>query len=494
MKNTKNPKEDAYIRDVIKRGDEGSDLLGELSRQSWDKNYILQYNGRAYIKLPENEQTVVIFQLTGPQEETDPRKYTKKTMERLVQITKENDLTPLAIANVIDSQTGDPPMLKDIMNELLNSGIPVINGENAILGKERMDHPVSLAITCIAKPEGESKNLKEGVFQYNGRAFAVFYHRNQLIFANSDGVGTKTEFYERALELGIRKTKYALHDSLAMKLDDAAKQCIRVMAICDIVEHTENFDTAYLKKHAEHLGVRYDLNYLLQCEVSPKFKGYKQSAPAFNVSGSAVGLIPETQLEKEFVPEAGDFLIALAGEKPSPRSNGITARRKFLIEKYGLDWHSNPEFKERIEILEYLTTPATIFYPLFVYLLKQGTVTAVFHLSGGTYNGKLARPLAKHNFIAVIESLFPLSKEELFFLNQDFSEQNVRNAFAKWPMGAEGFVSTPDLESALEQINMFNRYKTVDKYRAKLAGRIYPPGALLLNPGIGEYPIHFGGS
>jgi len=490
MKNPKNSKGDEYIRDVIKQGDKGSDLLGELSRQSWDEDYILQHNCRAYIKLPENEQAVVVFQLTGPQEETDPRKYTKKTMERLMQIAKENNLVPLAIANVIDSQTGDILMLEDIMNEMLNSGIPVINGENAILGKERMDHPVSLAITCIAKP---SKNLKEGIFRYNGRAFAVFYHRNQLVFANSDGVGTKTEFYERALELGMERTGNALRDSLAMKLDDAAKQCIRIMAVCDIVEHTKNFNPTNLMSYAEHLSEKYGFHYLLQCEDSPKFRGYKHGAPAFNVSGSAVGLIPETQLEKKFVPGAGDFLIALAGEKPSPRSNGITARRKFLIEKYGLDWHLNPEFKERREILEYLTTPATIFYPLFIYLLKQEVATAVFHLSGGAYNGKLARPLAKHNFIAVIESLLPLSKEELFFLNQDFSEQNVKNAFAKWPIGAEGFVSTPDLESALEQINRFNSDKG-DKYRAKLAGRIYPPGALLLNPGIGEYPIHFDGS
>ena len=407
-----------------------------------------------------------------------------------MQIAKENDLVPLAIANVIDSQTGDILMLEDIMNEMLNSGIPIINGENAILGKERMNHPVSLAITCIAKP---SKNLREGIFRYNGIAFAAFYHRNQLVFANSDGVGTKTEFYERALELGMERTGNALRDSLAMKLDDAAKQCISVMVVCDIVEHTENFNPTNLMSYAKHLSEKYNFRYLLQCEGSPKFKGYKRGVPAFNVSGSAVGLIPETYIKKEFVPKAGDFLIALAGEKPSPRSNGITAKRKFLIEKYGLDWHLNQEFKERREILEYLTTPATIFYPLFTYLLKQEIATAVFHLSGGAYNGKLARPLAKHSLIAVIESLFPLSKEELFFLNQDFSEQNIKNAFAKWPMGAEGFFSTHELESALEQINRFNSGKA-DKYRAKLAGRIYSPGALLLNPGMGKHPVHFDGS
>ena len=73
-------------------------------------------------------------------------------------------------------------------------------------------------------------------------------------------------------------------------------------------------------------------------------------------------------------------------------------------------------------------------------------------MSGGTYNGKLARPLAQAGLFIKIDSddLFkPREKEKILVEKGTFSMQTV---YGKWPMGVDGFITTNNCDEALRQI------------------------------------------
>lgn len=440
---------DQYIKEVVQRGDEGSALLAARCTPTLKNSDHVQVlregmNGLAVLRIPE-DYAVVVHSAAGDPDILDTEKHTASLIDRLFEQTREIDAIPLGLANVIDASKGDRPTVEAIANALVRSAnkyeFAIMNGELAILGNRiNCDANVSGTMVSLAKVVPRAAEGRRSFS--DGSSFAVFYPKGLAVYMNSDGVGTKTEFYERA-----RKYIGALRDSLAMKLDDAAKIGAKAKVVFDVVETKGQIPILDLEEAATLMGEEMGFAYLLHHEaVGNRLGGWSEQEPTFNVSGSAVNVIDEERLRSPLMPHAGDYVIAIRG-KPNPRSNGITDKRKIMIKQFGEDWHNTPEGKQ---FLEFLAEPSTIFYPVFSALIEQGCATSIFHMSGGAYNGKLARPLAGHGLYAALEGLFEPDWRELALGGFSFTPAEV--AYAKWPMGNEGFLTTGDPEKAMHII------------------------------------------
>ncbi len=244
-----------------------------------------------------------------------------------------------------------------------------------------------------------------------------------------------------------------------MKADDTIKLGAVLKVLADVVEKSGGITTSELVKEAQRISQELNVKYILQEEdVGDRLKGYKEGEPTYNVSGTAISVIDEERLRNPLAPKFGDYVIAIRG-KPNPRSNGITDKRKIMIDLFGVDWHKTETGKV---FLEYLSAPSTVLYPIFTKLINEGLATSVYHMSGGAYNGKLARPLAKHGLFSKIENLFPPDWREFTLAGAQFA--SAETAYGKCPMGNDGFVTTSNPDEAIKAIeNMGLEAKVVGK-------------------------------
>lgn len=437
---------DDYIQNVIGLGDQGSRLLAARSALTLRNNTCVTVvqdgmNGIAVLRVPK-EYHLVIHAASGDPRRTDVREHALSLVERLVQQAYHFSAEPLGFANVIDSSTGDTAMLETIIESLVEKshehGIAILNGENAILG-ERVVGQANVSGTMISMIS--KRKLGPGNYGgLNGTNMAVLDHQGQLVYINSDGVGTKTEFYERA-----RFFERALEDAVAMKVDDAIKIGAKPILLTDVVETKGRIPRSRLQRHAERLGETLKIPYMLHfATADARIQGWSDTSPAYNISGSVVSLIDEQRLRQLPRPAAGEQLIAIHEKDPNPRSNGITDKRRTMTNLFGNTWHDTPFGKV---MLTYLITPSVILYPVFRRLLDEQAATSFYHMSGGAFNGKLARPLAKNDLFVDIHGLpFPDWRERFFV---DVRETPIEVAYAKFPMGVDGFVTSPCPDRAL---------------------------------------------
>ncbi len=359
---------------------------------------------------------------------------------------------PVAIGNVVDSNSGDLSVLETIAKALVERAnyhkLAILNGENAIHGSRIAN--ANVAVTMVSMLPRDSKFARSQTFTHGNVVFTQFDPDGNLVYVNCDGDGTKTEIYERA-----RNFWPAIDDAAAMNLDDGIKKGGEARALSLVVETRGKIPFEDLERYARKLGHDLDIAITLQQEsVGSRIRGFRENAPAFNVSGSLVSVIDEEFLRNLPSPKSGDYVIALRG-KPNPRCNGITDKRKFMARTFGEDWHNLDECKP---FLEFLSTPSTIFYPLFAELLFSKVASGVFHMSGGAYNGKLAKPFAELGLFASLDSLFPADPRELAIAG--FGLMPAEVCYAKWPMGNEGFVTTssPDkAESIIKKYKLESR-------------------------------------
>jgi phosphoribosylaminoimidazole (AIR) synthetase len=435
-------KVDDYIANVIGRGDEGSELLAKLTAPTLKNSELVDIlqegmNGIAVLRIPQDKKGIV-HSIGGDPKIRDLAAYTASMVDRLVKLAKDLDSTPVGFANVIDSKEGKRRDLEIIGRTLAKKAdehkIPILNGELAILG-DRVNCVANIMGTMISITD---KNNHIGSFNH----FASFDPKGKAVYINSDGIGTKTEFYERA-----EKFHLGLGDSLAMKLDDSAKIGATAMVVSDVVETKGKIPFSEIHDHALKLGEEIGVRYLIwQEKVGDRIRGYNDSAASYNVSGSVVSVIDEERLRNPLKPSAGESLVVIRG-KSNPRSNGITDKRGMTVNLFGVDWHKTPE---GIIFLEYLAQPSTILYLVFKKLIDDNVATSVYHMSGGAFNGKLARPLAKHGLFIELKNLFKPDYRELALAGAGFTPAKV--AYEKWPMGNDGFVSTNDPDKAIKII------------------------------------------
>jgi len=469
---------DDYINNVIGKGDEGSKLLAGLCAPTLKNcpyvNVVQDgMNGVAVLKNLPADKVVVVYSVGGDSSISGLVPYTQSMVNRLIQVAHSNNLTPLAFADVIDANSGNLDVINTMGHTLskaaYDNGISILNGEFAVLGG-RVNCHANIIGTMIALGDVDEFELGEGWLRGLDHSVtsAVFYHEGKPVYINSDGVGTKTEFHERT-----GRHERGLWDAGAMQADDLIKLGAEAKVFSQIIEYydSKNFkthiDSKRMDRCAKELSKYLGANYIFQFENvgGHRITGFSPNYPAYNISGSSVSLIHEKRLKNPLHPSVGDDLIAIRGRKPNPRSNGITDKRQLMVRMFGPDYHNTAIGKV---FLKYLSEPSVILYPYFKDLINQDLATSVYHPSGGAWKGKLARPLAKEGLYVRAGKekggeLFEPDWRELALAGENLT--SAYDAYAKWPMGTDGFITTQNTEGALDYL----RSKGFD---ARVIGRI----------------------
>jgi len=357
---------------------------------------------------------------------------------------------PVAFTTDVNSQTGKNDVLDRVILGL-NQGaenfqIPNINGENAILGNSVVS-PANIIGTMLSV-------IPKGNPLPNSHEYAVFDPEGKLVYINNDGVGTKTRIYERLVKLYIQRLMpnswgelaRALYDSAAMKLDDLIKLGATAMVVSDVVETKGDIPVDMLRAAAKQIGEKMGFQYILNNEAADgRIRGFNDDVFSYNLGGGAVSVIDEARLRNPLRPSEGEWLLALT-RGPNGRSNGFTARREIMEANYGADWHLNPECAE---ILEFLAMPSVVFYPAIKATVDNGTVTSFYHMSGKSFDGKLAKPLADHGLYARLDHLFEPCEAEIRLVQMD--KAPMEKAYRAFCMGNDGFVTTKDCDKAVAE-------------------------------------------
>jgi len=461
---------DWYIENVVEKGDQGSELLAAICAPTLKNSEYVDVikkgmNGLAVLRIPKDHHCVV-HSVGGDPEQSDPAKHAASLVDRLVQQAELFDAIPVGFADVIDANTPDKELILAMGNSLVKKAneykLPILNGELAVLGKRVKD---------LANGSGTMISIKRttdlvqnwNIINYKGVNYAVFDPQGKAVLINSDGVGTKTEFYERA---GTHHL--AIEDFMAMNLDDASKIGAIPKVISGVVEMKGKIPFEKIQEHIRKTAKEMDILGILQPEfVADRIRGYNEQASSYNISGSVVSVIDEERLKNPLKPSPGEYIIAIR-KNQNPRSNGITDKRKIMIQELGQDWHTTHIGKI---FLEYLSTPSTILYPIFKDLIDKGLATSVYHMSGGAFKGKLAKPLAEHNLFVKLNLLFqPDIRERLFI---DASNATTETAYGKWPMANDGFITTknPDESIGLIQSQGFEARLMSSKIEKAIDGK-----------------------
>jgi len=452
---------DDYIQEVIKKGDEGSALLARVcapTLKNCEYVDVLRQgmNGMSVLRLPKG-YFAVVHSAGGCPEFKDVRKHAASMVVKLSDQARKIGAQPLAFANVIDSRKGDSSMLEDIANAMVEQAdrfkLAIMNGENAILGSRvNCDANVSGTMISMIKPKDS--------WAANIPGYGLFNPRDLPISINSDGIGTKTEFYERAARFDSCVYELGIFDWMAMDLDDTSKSGATARVISGVCETRGDIPIDRIRSRLKREAERMDIIGILEHEpVGSRLRGYEIGGASYNISGSVVSTIDEKMLKNPPRPHSGESVVAIRGE-PNPRSNGITDKRKTMIKLFGEHYENTREGKL---FLEYLASPSTVLYPVFKELIEKGIAKSVYHMSGGAYNGKLARPLAKHGLYARLKNLFQPDWRELALAGAAFA--SAKTAYAKWPMGNDGFITTRNPEKAMEAIRRF-------RLEARVVGKV----------------------
>lgn len=442
-----------YVKEVIRRGDETSGWLEFMCAPTLTHSDFVKVisDGMDGLKvlMPPEDKCGLVHSSGGSPNLKNPRDYASSAVDRLVRNSERLGHELVGFTNVIDARSGDRevlrPYVEAMVERALHYRLPILNGEFAILS-DTMNADANITLTGVSFiPRDESPSF----FENNGVMYACFDPKGRPIFMNSDGVGTKTQVHARN-----GKPSGALDDSRAMKLDDLIKKGAVARVISDLVETNRvgDFEIMTGMKKGYIGGYGYDnmehIIHILQHEcVGDRLRPFKTGRFAFNMSGSTVSTIDESRLANPLKPSAGEYLVAISSLNPNGRSNGFTANRAVMEKMFGDTWHERPEGKL---FMQYLSAPSTVFYGLFRKLIDDKLATSVYHMSGGAFEGKLARPLAKHGLYVEAENIFKPDWREITLTGANFT--TAENAYRTRPMGNEAFVTTNNPEGVISSI------------------------------------------
>lgn len=439
-----------YKKEYISVGDQGSKILYEITSKTLQevdnlanlKKNLTGMNSSIFLEIPPGYSVIVHTQTASPC--NNHYNLGQSLVENLLK-THLGGSTPIGFANVIDSRTGQLMMVEAIANGMtdlaIKNGLYILNGENAIYGQRVSE--VNLSGTMISIIPSDKLKNKPGIIENNGVKYANFNPKGKLVMINSDGTGTKPEFQERA-----KKYCNGIDDWLAMILDDVIKVDAQAVIASGVLEYSKNIPLEKMQDFLEKRRKELAILATLQIEnLEGKILSYDSGLPVFNISGSLISVIDANKINNLPQPMEGDSLIAIQGSVENPRSNGNSARRKLMMEIGGKNWHEQSEYKKH---LEYLSAPSTIFYPIMKKLFDEKLITSFYHMSGGAFNGKLAKPLAKHQLFAQITNLFePSSIEQELCFN---SNSTLQDAYETSHMGNEAFITTKNATKVIENL------------------------------------------
>lgn len=430
-------------------GDSASEIFGSAASQTWDHEGVqilnVGNNPISTITIPKGFVGLV-HSTMGNNEQVDVTSYSASVLENLLTESDKMGAQPWAFACCVDANSSDPIVAHSAASTLATvcqeNCVAYMNGEYAILGN-RVSAKYKLNIAGMMLsiiPENKTAGL-ESVDKI---------HSQKRLFMNSDGVGTKPEFSER---LGI--VGPAVMDSVVMKADDAARVGSRILHMHDFIELSHAPNSSLLqsfKRIAEKTSIDAGFNYRLDAHDSQgRFLGFAGNSLGHNVSGNVIGELDEELYKRLNSFSAGDFLVAYRSTSPNPRSNGISARRTFMEEFFGKEYHLNPECEEW---LKYLSSPSTLLYPDVTELNELGLLTFMTHMSGGALEGKLLSKLAKKNVGAHLVNLpepHDIDKRMI-----EMQHADVREGYRSWPMGIDGIVATKDALAVIDYLEKKN--------------------------------------
>lgn len=432
---------DSYMLDIAEK--EGSSgILAELALPTLEREFVHQVvpgkNGLSFLKIPE-DWLLVGHSSGGDHRITDPGEYSKSVFRSLVENTKKIGAIPIAAADVIDASSTDESFVRSVgipfSQMALESKVAILNGELAKLGP-MVNCPCNISGTMLGLIPRDSQYSRGAprVFEINGVKYFVFDPKGKFVWMNSDGTGTKPLTNSR-----FGKYEESVVDDFAMQFDDKGKFGGGALASFNLIETSGEVPFDRMNEYAIKIAGKMNAFAIIQHErVGNRLKGPHGEKNIWNISGTLVSLVDEDMINNMPRPKEGDSLVAIKG---NGRSNGYTDRRNLVVEWFGEDWHETEGGKY---FGDFLTKPSILFYPIFSELISQGLANSVYHMSGGAFRDKLANPIAKHGLYAEIGieegsvQLFKPDPREAAFVSQF----NISNAYTKFAVGNEGFVST----------------------------------------------------
>lgn len=442
---------DTYMLDIAEK-DESSALLAELALPTLNREFVHQVvpgkNGLSFLKVPE-DYVLVGHSSGGDYGIRDAARYSASIVNHLIRDDRIVGAEPLAVASVIDAQSTDLEFVRaagTAFNEIcLEKKVANINGELAKYGA-MVNCPCNISATMLGLLRRDSECAKRylgRVFESQGVRYLVFDPKGKFVWMNSDGTGTKPLINGR-----FGREEGSVDDVIAMLFDDKGKYGGGAYAAFCLVESRGGsvllFDAInqYATGRASKMGA---WAVMQQERVGDRLVGPHGEKVVYNISGNLVSLVDESMINNMPRPKEGNSLIAIKGDG---RSNGFTDRRNLVAEWLGNNWHETDGGKY---FGEFLCKPSIVFYPIFSDLIDKRLASSVYHMSGGAFRDKLSKPIAKHGLYVEIgveegsPQLFkPDPREAAFAANF-----NIKNAYAKYAMGNEGFIATDKPEEVL---------------------------------------------
>ncbi len=477
---------DAYRRDIIKAGGDASQYIAERMAitKTWNQHVKViteGMHGVAVARTPENYQ-IVAHSIGADPRIREPKAYAASLVDRLVAQARLTDAIPVGFSNVIDVSKKDDSVLKALMDgyeeRCSAHKIAAMNGEYAIIGgRAAQGFNISGTMISLIPKAKFNAGVNPLIMHIGEHHYVIFEAGNKAVYLNSDGNGTKPGTNERKRQYGI-----ALNDLAAMNLDDTIRLGAHAKLLAAVVETSGDIPFEEIQLYASQLSRQIGVQIIIQREVvGNRLQGYKPGIPVFSLSGTAVSTIDDDLLQNPLKPSLGEYVVAVtAAEKDmGPRCNGLTVKQSTLVEHLGLEWHAT---EEGMAYLDYLTRPSTILYPVFCELLDKKLATSFYHMSGGAFDEKLAKPFARHGVQAQLENIFHPHDLELKLM--ELSGTSVEDAYAKFPMGNEGFFTAPTMEAARKAVALIKGKGLQAEIVAKLQHGSTAQAALGLYPTV----------
>jgi phosphoribosylaminoimidazole (AIR) synthetase len=453
-----------YMLDIREK-DAMSRLLAQITSDTLNNGHYVKplVSGKNGVNLLDGlpaGQKVAIHSTGGDVKELDPAKYAASVIRKACAHSDAIGGQPIGFADVIDAQSTNEEFVRKVGTALRdqanNYKVPILNGELAKLGY-RINCPCNISgtmITLLPEDNRLSRDVRSG-FTFNrcGVEYIVLDHEGLALYINSDGIGTKTEFYER-----MGEPQRGVYDLMAMGLDDLVKIHAVARAISSVCETKGRIDVDAIRTELVIATREMDVQATVQHEqVAHRLKGYKENARSYNMSGSFISSLDLSKLVSLPHPDDGNLLLALAGYYPNPRSNGMTVRREIMVANYGVEWHKTPEGRH---YMKFLGQPSVPLYPALKELLDKGIATAAYHPSGGAFDDKLGLVLARQGMFVEVglpgfEELFQPDLREVSFAAYSDS---VETAYSKYEMGTDGFaaIKRDRLEEARQVLGVYD--------------------------------------
>lgn len=455
----------SYLQDISDKAD-ASRAAWELCKQTLRNRPEVQLvpygvDELTLLKLPPGK-VLVAHLAAGNSKERDVGVHAGSFVDKLYRQAMAIGAEPLAFTNVRVANNGEKPeqiapAIAALVDKANEYGMTALPGETAI-HRERVNPAIIANISGVGFSMAENAGrFRKPVFHHQGTTYVVVNPQKNFLQVNADGAGTWGEFDERDGNYTSTLLK-----SVEMQLADAVKTGAAAKTSLNMVEINGNVNFAQIQKTAKALGELLGIDCIVEQEyVGDRIVGYKLGAPAHDIGGASVSLLPPGRLKNPLVPKAGDYLVAVTSqeEDSNGRANGATSKRRIVDDALGREWHATKVGKA---IMPYMKG-ITLLYPAMREATVKAAATSIGHLSGSAWKGKVAGPLAKYGLHAEIEDMFEPSWQDKLLMA--VSGSSLEELLAQWPLNTQGYGTT-------KNPNRFISIMERHGHRAKVIGRL----------------------